>query len=149
MGFNKGDKVTCSAERDYNGVHLASFVRSNTYEVMQVNGDRVVIGRNGVVTAAVKASELNNPAAAITQTKSDSPALPAGTATSKNTSILGTAGNFAQNYLTTFARGFDAKITNMIDNYGEDITKYSMRLFSIPHQFTQIFDYRTYSASNK
>ena len=96
MGFNKGDKVTCNAERDYNGVHLASFVRSNTYEVMQVNGDRVVIGRNGVVTAAVKASELNSPAAAITQTKSDSPALPAGTATSKNTSILGTAGNFAQ-----------------------------------------------------
>ena len=149
MGFNKGDKVTCSAERDYNGVHLASFVRSNTYEVMQVKGDRVVIGRNGVVTAAVKASELSNPAAAITQTKADSPALPAGTATSQNTSTLGTTGNFAQNYLTSLARGFDAKITNMIDNYGEDITKYSMRLFGIPHQFTQYCDYRTYSVSNK
>lgn len=148
MAFEKGMKVTCSAERDYNGVHLASFVRSNTYEVMQVNGDRVVIGRNGVVTAAVPASSLNNPAAAQFQTKADSPVI-SGTATSQNTSTLGNSGNFAQNYLTSLAKGFDARITSMIDNYGEDVTKYSMRLFGIPHQFTQYCDYRTYSVAQK
>ena len=148
MAFEKGMKVTCSAERDYNGVHLASFVRSNTYEVMQVNGDRVVIGRNGVVTAAVPASSLSNPAAAQTQKKTDSPAI-TGTATSQNTSTLNSSGNFAQNYLTSLAKGFDSQITSMIDNYGEDVTKYSMRLFGIPHQFTQYCDYRTYSVSNK
>ena len=148
MAFEKGMKVTCSAERDYNGVHLASFVRSNTYEVMQVNGDRVVIGRNGVVTAAVPASSLSNPAAAQFQTKADSPVI-SGTASSQNTSTLGNSGNFAQNYLTSLARGFDAQLTSMIDNYGEDITKYSMRLFGIPHQFTQYCDYRTYSVAHK
>lgn len=148
MAFEKGMKVTCSAERDYNGVHLASFVRSNTYEVMQVNGDRVVIGRNGVVTAAVPASSLNNPAAAQVQTKADSPVI-SGTAASQNTSTLGNSGNFAQNYLTSLAKGFDAQITSMIDNYGEDVTKYSMRLFGIPHQFTQYCDYRTYSVAQK
>lgn len=148
MAFEKGMKVTCSAERDYNGVHLASFVRSNTYEVMQVNGDRVVIGRNGVVTAAVPASSLNNPAAAQFQTKADSPVI-SGTTSSQNTSTLGNSGNFSQNYLTSLARGFDAQITNMIDNYGEDVTKYSMRLFGIPHQFTQYCDYRTYSVAQK
>ena len=148
MAFNVGDKVTCSAERDYNGVHLASFVRSNTYEIMEVKGDRVVIGRNGVVTAAVSSSYLNNPAAAQTQSKSDSPAI-TGTATSQNTSLLDSSGNFAQNYLTSLAKGFDSQITSMIDNYGQDVTKYSMRLFGIPHQFTQYCDYRTYSVSNK
>ena len=54
----KGDKVQCSAQRDWNGTHLASFVRKNTYTVMQVGGknlskNRIVIGKGGVVTAAV------------------------------------------------------------------------------------------------
>lgn len=148
MAFEKGMKVTCSAERDYNGVHLASFVRSNTYEVMEVKGDRVVIGRNGVVTAAVSSSYLSNPAAAQTQTKADSPAI-TGTSTGQNTSTLDGSGNFTQNYLTSLAKGFDSRLTSMIDNFGEDVTKYSMRLFGIPHQFTQYCDYRTYSVANK
>lgn len=152
MAFNVGDKVTCSAERDYKGVHLASFVRTNTYEVLKVRDNgRVVIGRNGVATAEVYPSDLHGPASASVQTKADSPALPAATGTqaTQNTSILNTAGNYAQNYLTSLAKGFDSKITSMIDNYGQDITKYSMRLFGIPHQFTQYCDYRTYSVSNK
>lgn len=56
--LKKGDKVKCSAERDWNGTHLASFVRKNTYTVIQVGGNnlsnkRIVIGINGQVTAAV------------------------------------------------------------------------------------------------
>ena len=64
--FNVGDKVKCSAEYTYDGkTHLASFVRVNTYEIIQIGGknlpdDRVVIGINGKVTAAVKMSELTN-----------------------------------------------------------------------------------------
>lgn len=56
--LKKGDKVKCSAEYDWNGTHLASFVRKNTYTVIQVGGSnlsnkRIVIGINGQVTAAV------------------------------------------------------------------------------------------------
>lgn len=50
-----GDKVTFTSAYDENGTHLAV---SGTYEVMQVNGDRIVVGRGGVVTAAVPAKNL-------------------------------------------------------------------------------------------
>lgn len=66
MAISVGDKVTCSANYTYDGnTRLASFVRSNTYEVLQVGGknlpdDRIVIGINGKVTAAVKASDLTS-----------------------------------------------------------------------------------------
>ena len=57
--IKKGDKVTCSAQYTYDGkTHLASFVRTNTYDVISVSGDRVVIGKGSAVTAAVKASTL-------------------------------------------------------------------------------------------
>lgn len=48
---NKGAKT-------YTGGGLASFVYANTYTVMQVDGSRVVIGQNGVVTAAVNSKDL-------------------------------------------------------------------------------------------
>ena len=48
---NKGAKT-------YTGGGLASFVYTNTYTVIQVDGDRVVIGQNGVVTAAVNSKDL-------------------------------------------------------------------------------------------
>ncbi len=44
--------------KTYTGGSLASFVYANTYTVMQVDGDRAVIGQNGAVTAAVKVSDL-------------------------------------------------------------------------------------------
>lgn len=57
--FSKGDKVTVnSGSKTYTGGGLASFVYSTVYTVIQVNGDRVVIGLNGVVTAAVNAANL-------------------------------------------------------------------------------------------
>lgn len=48
---NKGAKT-------YTGGGMASFVYANTYTVIQVDGDRVVIGQNGVVTAAVNNRDL-------------------------------------------------------------------------------------------
>lgn len=57
--FTKGDKVRVkSGAKTYTGGSLASFVYTTLYTVIQVNGDRVVIGLNGVVTAAINASDL-------------------------------------------------------------------------------------------
>lgn len=80
-GFTVGDKVKCSAEYDVNGTHLASFVRENTYEIIQIGGrnlpdDRVVIGINGKVTAAVKMSELTNISNTATPMPDPEPVLP-------------------------------------------------------------------------
>ncbi len=47
-----------SGAKDYNGKGLASFVYSTTYDVLEVKGDRVVIGVGKAITAAVKLSDL-------------------------------------------------------------------------------------------
>lgn len=44
--------------KDYNGRTLASFVFSTTYSVIQLSGDRVVIGQGKAVTAAVRKKDL-------------------------------------------------------------------------------------------
>lgn len=57
--ITKGCKVKVNAgAKTYTGGTLASFVYSSTYTVMQINGDRAVIGKNGVVTAAVNVKNL-------------------------------------------------------------------------------------------
>lgn len=62
--FKKGDRVRVTqGAKTYSGGGLASFVYTTEYTVIQVGGkgqpdDRVVIGINGAVTAAVKASDL-------------------------------------------------------------------------------------------
>lgn len=57
--ITKGSKVKVrSGAKTYNGGTLASFVYANTYTVMELNGTRAVIGQNGVVTAAMKVSDL-------------------------------------------------------------------------------------------
>jgi len=48
---NKGAKT-------YTGGSLAAFVYSNTYTVMEIKNDRVVIGKGGAVTAAVNIKDL-------------------------------------------------------------------------------------------
>lgn len=54
-----GKKVKVkNGAKTYTGGSLASFVYKTTYEVLQISGNRVVIGLNGKVTAAVKASDL-------------------------------------------------------------------------------------------
>lgn len=58
-GFAKGDKVTVKeGAKTYTGGSLADFVYKNTYTVISVKGDRVVIGVNGVATAAMNAADL-------------------------------------------------------------------------------------------
>lgn len=55
----KGSKVkVAKGAKTYTGGSLAAFVYSTTYAVMQLDGDRAVIGLNGVVTAAVNIKDL-------------------------------------------------------------------------------------------
>jgi hypothetical protein len=51
----KGDQVTFINKVDYKGIKLAV---SGVYDVIQAIGDRIVVGKGGAVTAAVKASNL-------------------------------------------------------------------------------------------
>ena len=57
--IQKGAQVKVkSGAKDYNGSGLADHVYKTTYTVLEVSGDRVVIGLNGAVTAAIKTSNL-------------------------------------------------------------------------------------------
>lgn len=57
--IKKGDKVRVKkGAKTYDGGSLASFVYSTTYDVLEVSGNRVVIGLGSAVTAAVKMSSL-------------------------------------------------------------------------------------------
>lgn len=57
--IKKGDKVKVKqGAKTYTGGSLASFVYSTTYDVIEVNGDRVVIGKETAVTAAIHKSNL-------------------------------------------------------------------------------------------
>lgn len=57
--IKKGDKVRVkNGAKDYNGTQLMSSVYSRTYDVIQVDGNRVVIGIGNAVTAAVNKSNL-------------------------------------------------------------------------------------------
>lgn len=57
--IKKGDKVKVKqGAKDWNGVKLASFVYSTTYNVIEVNQNRVVIGQGKTVTCAIAISNL-------------------------------------------------------------------------------------------
>lgn len=59
LPLKPGDQVrVVRGAKTYSGGHLASFVYDTVYTVMQNKGDRVVIGINGIVTAAVRRSDL-------------------------------------------------------------------------------------------
>lgn len=47
-----------SGAKTYTGGGLASFVYKQKYKVMEVKGNRIVIGQNGVITAAVNKKDL-------------------------------------------------------------------------------------------
>ena len=47
-----------SGAKDYDGRTLASFVYGRAYDVIQITGDRVVIGQGKTVTAAVRLKDL-------------------------------------------------------------------------------------------
>ena len=54
--FRKGDMVKVKKAELYGGGTFTAY--ADTYEVIQVSGDRVVIGLNGIVTAAVHEKNL-------------------------------------------------------------------------------------------
>lgn len=57
--FHVGDKVKVKENSKwYDGQSIASFVFNNEYEIIQINGDRVVIGVNGKVTGAISSNNL-------------------------------------------------------------------------------------------
>ena len=57
--IQKGSKVRVNAgAKTYTGGGLASFVYTTVYEVIQINGDRVVIGLEGKTTAAMNVKDL-------------------------------------------------------------------------------------------
>lgn len=56
--ISKGDKVRMNGTTDYKGTKLSSWVKGSTFDVIEVSGDRVVIGKGSTVTAAVKKSDL-------------------------------------------------------------------------------------------
>ena len=57
--FKKGDKVKVNkGAKTYSGGGLASYVYNNTYDVIEVRGDRIVIGLGSAVTAAMNAKDL-------------------------------------------------------------------------------------------
>ncbi len=54
-----GSKVKVKkGAKTYTGGNLANFVYNNVYDVIQINGDRVVIGKGTAVTAAVHKNDL-------------------------------------------------------------------------------------------
>ena len=54
-----GSKVKVkNGAKTYTGGSLASFVYNTIYDVQQINGNRVVIGLKGQVTAAVRLEDL-------------------------------------------------------------------------------------------
>lgn len=54
-----GSKVIVrQGAKTYTGGGLASFVYTTVYDVLQINGDRIVIGIKGQVTAAIKLQDL-------------------------------------------------------------------------------------------
>lgn len=57
--IQKGSKVRVNnGAKTYTGGGLASFVYTTVYEVLQINGDRVVIGLEGKTTAAMNVRDL-------------------------------------------------------------------------------------------
>jgi GH25 family lysozyme M1 (1,4-beta-N-acetylmuramidase) len=55
--ITKGSRVKFTGTTSYSGIHLASWVTNSTFDVIEVSGDRVVIGKGTAVTAAVKMSD--------------------------------------------------------------------------------------------
>lgn len=51
--ITKGSRVKFTGTKSYSGINLASWTRNSIFDVIEVSGDRVVIGKGTAVTAAV------------------------------------------------------------------------------------------------
>lgn len=55
--ITKGSKVKFTGTKSYSGISLASWTKNSMFDVIEVSGDRVVIGKGTAVTAAVNISD--------------------------------------------------------------------------------------------
>ena len=55
--IRKGSKVRFTGTKTYSGIKLDSWTKNAIFDVIEVSGDRVVIGKGTAVTAAVKMSD--------------------------------------------------------------------------------------------
>ena len=55
--IRKGSKVKFTGTKTYSGIKLDSWTKNTVFDVIEVSGDRVVIGKGTAVTAAVKMSD--------------------------------------------------------------------------------------------
>lgn len=144
-----GDKVTTTAEYDVNGTHLAPFVRTNTYDVIQVGGrnhpdSRIVIGKGSAVTAAVDVSTLT----VVGGSAPSSPSYTAPVVTPTVPVVVERVVYVEEDAMSS--DGIEDALTKMLYSVQNDeILKYTMRLHGIPHQFSQYTDYRSYAVSAK
>lgn len=51
--IKKGDRVRFTGTRSYSGMKLASWAHNDVFDVIEISGDRVVIGKGNAVTSAV------------------------------------------------------------------------------------------------
>lgn len=56
--LKKGDKVKVKTQYDYNGIKNDNWVLLETFEVLKMQNDRIVIGRNGAITGAWNKKDL-------------------------------------------------------------------------------------------
>lgn len=134
MAVKVGDKVKTSARYDVYGTHLASFVNTNTYDVMRVNGSNITIGKGGVVTAVVPESSITNLSGSSTPVPQKA----------MQQTITVTKASYSDKMTSA---QIDSALTNLLANQpvDDEILNYSMRLFGLPMQFTPYCDYRSYS----
>lgn len=130
-----GSKVKCSATKDVNGTHLAAAVRKNTYTVSKINGNKVTISKGKTVIAVVSKSTLT--------------VVGGSKKTNKNKDgKLKDVDKGKSKKMT--AEEMDNALTKLLyANNTDEILKYNMRLFGIPHQFTKYCDYRTYTIKDR
>lgn len=51
--IKKGDRIRFTGTRSYSGMKLASWTHNDVFDVIEISGDRVVIGKGNAVTSAV------------------------------------------------------------------------------------------------
>lgn len=131
-----GDKVRCSAEYDIYGTHLAKIVREGVFTVGKIRSDGSI--------------QLNDSDGIIAVVSPDTVTKVEETAPIKDAAkpAVITTEEKAQSDENQVSQAIEGELSQMLDSsIRSDMLKYSMRLFGIPHQFTEYCDYRVYTNS--
>jgi len=133
--------VRTNATEWYDGSPItASWIRETDFIVQAIDGDKVALGDtksppgNGHTTGRVKLDTLT---LVSSPDSGDSPA------SSTETEDVATK---AEEESKLTSQQIEERLLQMVDDYAKTPgrLKYTMKLFGIPHQFTQYCDYRTY-----